>query len=329
MIARHWLERARPRIEKRFLEPVGALVETARALRTRAQIVVVRQRTRVHRRFPAPIAVPPGPRVLAVVTHVADASRDPGESAKRLGATLDGLLESLAHTRLEIVLNTVPGGHATSSLPEHQRRRITVREHGDVEPLFAGFEAQRELAERVDDAEWFLYLEDDLVLRDGLLLEKLAYFNESAPRNALLIPHRYELQQGRKVYIDLMTRKAPHPDYAWNRLTLLEIAGWKFAEFENPHSGCYFLSQAQLRTWMETGRHWYGLASFVGPRESAATGSLEECFRLYKPHPENMNFLEIRHLGTKYADLYSTVHDLEDPHHASRGRVTRTQATEG
>ena len=40
--------------------------------------------------------------------------------------------------------------------------------------MFLGFEAQREFVERAEDVDWFLYLEDDLVLSDGLLLEKLA-----------------------------------------------------------------------------------------------------------------------------------------------------------
>ena len=31
---------------------------------------------------------------------------------------------------------------------------------------------------------------------------------------------------------------------------------------------------------------------------------LEERFRLYKPHPDTIGFLEIRHQGTKYAELY-------------------------
>ena len=123
-----------------------------------------------------------------------------------------------------------------------------------------------------------------------------------APADALLIPHRYEFWQGRKVYIDLLSKTTR--DSAWNRLTLLEIAGWKFAEFENPHSGCYCLSQAQLRRWLDTGRRWYGVSSFSGPRESAATGALAEAFRLYKPHPGNMRFLEIRHWDTKYSEHY-------------------------
>jgi hypothetical protein len=309
MIGRRWLEKAQPWVEKRVLAPLGLVVETIAAVRTRAAIRVVRQRARVHHRFPGPPVTEPGPRVLAVVTHVANPETPAGELVERLRLTLDGLLESLGHTRLELVLNTLPGRHAVADLPDYQRSRLAVSEHRDVDPMFVGFQAHEEFARRVEDADWFLYAEDDIVLSDGLLLEKLEYFNGNAPAGAVLLPHRYELFNGRKFYIDLSSKRGRPEDQPWNRLTLLEIGDWKFAEFENPHSGFFCLSQPQLRRWVASGRRWSGLASYVGPRESAATGALEECFRLYKPHPSNMTFLQIRHLGTKYAEFFSELHE--------------------
>ena len=298
MIGRGWFEKAFPHAERTILKPIGEVIETGRAIRTRARITFVRQREAVHRRFPAPIDVQPGPRVLAVVTHVADPAREASESVERLERTLDGLLASLAHTRLRIVVNTVSDRHVTAALPEHQRSRISVHGISGVDPMYLGFCAQDEFERQIDEADWFLYLEDDLVLSDSLFIEKLAYFNSVTPDEALLIPNRYELWNGRKIYVDNVWR----PELAWNRLTQVEVADWRFAELENPHGGCYCLSQAQLRRWLEAGRSWYGLVSFVGPRESAATGCLQECFRLYKPHAANSHFLEIRHWGTTYAE---------------------------
>lgn len=286
---------------------VGAeLVDT---VRTSARLAMFQQRHRVTRRFPARHGEAPAPRVLAVVTHVADPSRPVEACVERLERTLDGLLESLGHTHLELVLNTLPGRHVAAALPEHQRSRLTVRERHDVEPMLLGFEAQAEFADSADEMDWFLYLEDDLVLGDSLLLEKLEYFASGVPADALLLPHRYEFRNGKKLYIDLLSRSSV--ETVWNRLTVLRIEDWRFAEFENPHSGCYFLSREQLRRWLSTGRHWYGEISLAGPRESAATGSLGEAFRLYKPHPSNLAFLEVRHLGTKYSEYYGAIHGLE------------------
>jgi hypothetical protein len=291
----------------RAFEPVGLAVELARALRTRAQIAAFGTRAELTRRFPEAPATRAKPTVVAVVTHVADPDRPAAEAAERLERTLDGLLESLGHTRLELVLNTIPGRHAAADLPPYLRSRLALAEHEISDPMFLGFEAQSAFESRAETADWFLYLEDDILVADSLLLEKLDYFNGAAPPDALLLPHRYELWRGRKTYIDLVSKASPEIG-SWNRLTVLRVDDWKFAEFENPHSGFYCLSRPQLRRWLATGRHWYGKISHVASRESAATGCLAEAFRLYKPHPDNMTFLEVRHWDTKYSELQERLH---------------------
>jgi hypothetical protein len=155
-------------------------------------------------------------------------------------------------------------------------------------------------------------LEDDLVLCDNLLLEKLVLFNEAAPTDAVLLPHRFEVWHGHKIWIDLRAKDHPGEDMTAGRLTEIEAGSWKFAEPGNPHAGFYALSQSQMQRWLATGRQWYKLCSYFGPLESAATGCLEECFRLYKPHPANIDFLEIRHFGTKYSEFYASLHGPED-----------------
>jgi hypothetical protein len=298
------LERGRLLAERTLAGP-GALLETLSAIRTRLRIIRIRQRATVTRRFPAPMRPASPPRVLAVVTHLTREGRDDDVLTQRLTATLDGLLESLGHTQLELALNTLPARHVAGRLPDYQRERLVVCERSDAgDPLFLGFEAQEVFAERVDEFDWFLFLEDDLILSDSLLLEKLAFFNAAAPPEAVLMPERYELWNGRKVRIDRSSRRRASEDLTASRLTLVEAGDWKFAEPINPHSGFYALTQAQLRHWLDSGRHWYKLCSYYGPLESAATGALEECFRLYKPHPDNLEFLEIRHFGTHYAELY-------------------------
>lgn len=286
--------------------PLGRAVELARALRVRGEIAAFQQRAAITARFPAP-AAPSQPRVIAVVTHVAALNRPEEVTTKRLTQTLDALIGSLGTTELEVVVNTMPNRHAVSRLPRYLVDRVAVAERTIDEPLFLGFEAQEEFAARADSADWFLYLEDDILLSDSLILEKLTYFNAGAPSEALLLPHRFEYWQGRRTYIDLVSKSSPEI-CGWNRRTLLEIGGWKFAEFANPHSGFYALSRSQLHRWLETGRSWYGKVSFVAARESAATGCLAEALRLYKPHPDNMHFLEVRHLDTRYSQEHLARH---------------------
>ena len=295
------------RARSRALAPVGLLVETMRVLRTRAAIAAFQQRPVITRRFAEPRPSPAMPSIVAVITHVAAPNRAKELSVVRLTQTLDSLLESLGHTQLELVINTIRDRHFSSQLPAHLRDRVVIQEREVAEPLLLGFEAQAEFIRRAETADWFLYLEDDILLDDALVLEKLSYFNAGAPSNALLVPHRYEFWQGKRTYIDLVS-KASADICSWNRLTIVDVGGWKFAEFENPHSGFYALSQAQLQRWIESGRQWYGKISFVAARESAATGCLAETFRLYKPHPDNMSFLEVRHLDTKYSEEHHRRH---------------------
>jgi hypothetical protein len=292
--------------------PIGLAAELVRALRTRAAIAAFKQRADLTGRFPEPRAPRARPTVVAVVTHVADPTRPLDDAVDRLTRTIDGIVESVGDADLEVVLNTMPGRHVAAELPEDVQERLVVREHDIAEPLLLGFEAQQEFVRRADDADWFLYTEDDVVLVDGLVLEKLRYFNDGAPDGAVLLPHRYELWRGRKHYIDLVSRHSPELGHS-NHLTVIDIGGWKFAEFENPHSGWYCLSQDQLRRWLATGRHWYGKISLVAARESAATGCLAEAFRLYKPHVDNMRYLEVRHWDTKYAELRDRIHRQSSP----------------
>jgi hypothetical protein len=301
------MRQAANRARSRTLGPVGFVVEGMRALRTRAAIAAFQQRPAITRRFAEPRPSAALPSVVAVVTHVAALERAKEVSIGRLAQTLDSLLASLGHTQLELVVNTMRDRHFVSELPAHLHDRVIVREREVAEPLLLGFEAQEEFVRRAEAADWFLYLEDDVLLEDALVLEKLSYFNSGAPPNALLLPHRYEFWRGRRTYIDLVS-KTSADICSWNRLTVLEVGGWRFAEFENPHSGFYALSRAQLRRWLDSGRHWYGRISFVAARESAATGCLAESFRLYKPHPDNMSFLEVRHLDTKYSEEHHRRH---------------------
>lgn len=246
------------------------------------------------------------PKVLAVVPHITSAveakKRQRAEAKiEKLSQTIDGLLTSFAHCELTILVSTLPGRHITAYLPEYQRKCIQLIECPDCDPLHVGFRAQDEFIKRLDHFDWFLFVEDDIVIHDSFLLEKLEKFNQHCGySNAVLLPNRYEIWEGTKRYIDLTI----DTQVAWNKLSSIEIEGVKYGECTNPHSAIYCLSQSQLRAWVKSGRKWQYQDVMVGPLESAATFCLLECFRLYKPHPVNLNFLEVKHYDTKYSKLH-------------------------
>lgn len=246
-------------------------------------------------------------KVLVVIPHITSVEeaqdRDKAQGKiEKLKTTIDGLLASFAHCQLTIVLKTVAGRHIVAYLPKYQINCVEVQEEIDIDPMFIGFRCQDELIKRVDDFDWFIFLEDDIILQDSFLLEKLGKFNTKVGlKRDVLLPHRYELWEVTKRYIDLTM----DDQMAWSKLSILEIEGVKFAECTNPHSGFFCLSKLQVNHWIESSRDFKEKdLGFGGPRECAATYSLWECFSLYKPHPANLNFLEVRHYDTKYSQLY-------------------------
>lgn len=247
------------------------------------------------------------PKVIAVIPHITTVeeskNREKAQAKiEKLQTTIDGLLASFAHCHLTIVIKTVADRHITAYLPDYQIGCIEVQEEIDIDPMFIGFRCQDELIKRVEDFDWFVFLEDDIILQDSFILEKLIRFNTKGGSDRdILLPNRYELWEVTKRYIDLTI----DAEMDWSRLSTLEIDGVKFSECTNPHSGFFCLSKLQLRRWIESGREWKDKnLGFGGPRECAATYSLLECFSLYKPHASNLHFFEVKHYDTKYSQLY-------------------------
>ncbi len=289
------------------------LTEYLRAVKRYFQIGLLYQRVPVINALAEnqQVQLPP-PKVLAMIAHVTSVEEAKNrekafEKIERLKNTIDGLLTSFAHCELSIVISTVSDRHITEYLPDYQIRSIRVQEELDCDPMYVGFRIQDNLINNVDKFDWFLFLEDDIIIHDSYMLEKLDKFQRNCGYDhAVLMPNRYEVWEGRKSYIDLtILKKELGTARFWNGLSIVEIDGVKFAECVNPHAGCYCLSQSQLKHWSSSDRAWKNKdLGFGGPRECAATFSLLECFSLYKAHPSNLHFFEVRHYDTKYSKLY-------------------------
>lgn len=248
-------------------------------------------------------------QVLAVVTHIVrkEEARDSEigrQKIQRLSNVIDGLLSSLAHCDLKIVLNTSPNMNVIAFLPSYMQERIVIRETVMNDPMLIEFYAQDIMIEQQDEFDWFLFLEDDIVIRDSSLLEKYAFFNACFGKHDLLMPNRYEMYNGVKMYIDItidFARDDGKPHLVYLAPSTVDVGGVVFSENANPHAGFYCLNKEQLKAWIKGGRHWYKAVVGVGPLESAATFCLFESFNLYKPHSSNLHFAEVYHFDTKYS----------------------------
>lgn len=284
------------------------LTKIARVYGAKWKRILFFQRSRVIKLFSDSDIEVKKPRFMVAIAHItspqeAEHPTELGrEKVERLQSTIDGLLSSFAHCDLNIAIHTLPGRHVIRALPAYQLRLVQVIDSPDCNPMFVEYRIQDALIDRVDDYDWFLMIEDDIVISDSSFLAKLAKFNQiSGSFKFVLTPNRYEMYEGRKSYIDLTICS----DCAWDSFSVIESDGIKFAECVNPHSAMYCLSQDQLRYWIKSGRTWKNQVVMVGPLESAATFCLLECFCLYKPHPKNLNHLEVRHYDTKYSKLCS------------------------
>jgi len=135
-------------------------------------------------------------------------------------------------------------------------------------------------------------------LYDAFILEKLEKFNrQSGYEKAILYPNRFGMYQGTKRYIDLTIDR----QLSWNQQSSVEIEGVKFTEFNNPHSAFYCWSRKQMKQWIKSDRLFKNQVVNVGLLESAPTFCIGEYFSIYKPHPSNLNYFEVRHYDSKYS----------------------------
>jgi len=209
---------------------------------------------------------------------------------------------------LDIVVVTVEGHNVLDRLDLAPGAFETVLFDGP--PMTLPFEAQRILRERVGQYDFYGMLEDDLILHDPAHFEKLRWFVETFSERCLLQPHRCEVSKTgtpAKFIIDpdlgerhgrfVHEGQATHLSGDWHGRRIDFIAP------SNPHSGGYFVTDAQLRHWIA--QPWFHDRdpSWVGPLESAATLSVTRTFDVYKPVDAQANFLEIEHYGARWANL--------------------------
>ncbi|TCD58116.1 hypothetical protein CWE16_02105 [Synechococcus sp. BS55D] len=188
-------------------------------------------------------------------------------------------------------------------------------------PRHLGFEAQRFLASRLDQAyDMYGYFEDDLIIHDSWFFKKIDWFRNHVGDDCLLLPHRIELASDPsdvdRFFIDGPMLESdlryvipePGPSLA------APCPGGPvyFESPRNPHAGCFVLSASQLQAWVES-EHWLdGDCSFVSPLESAATLGISKTFRLYKPVMAMGSWLELQHWGRSFHCLIGNSVSLPD-----------------
>jgi hypothetical protein len=256
----------------------------------------------------------PAPRIQALRESILAFSRL-GQNQLHLHLGDQAAYAANLKHRHTIDLHVVTDGehHVLDALDEPCRRRIQVVATKPPDPLWLGFEAHQHLADHLDGSyDLYAYFEDDLIVCDPHFFLKITQFVNFFGEQCVLLPQRFELlpipAHIDKLYID----GALPPDAL---ATLIPVPPgpvqcsdpWlgelRFESPQNPHAGCFVLTNSQLRHWIAQPWWMDRDVSFVSPLESAATLGLLKTFRLYKPVFAQANWLEAQHWGTSFFGL--------------------------
>lgn len=221
---------------------------------------------------------------------------------------------------LDIVVCTTGDAHLFDQLPPGLCRRFAT----DASPPLLGYECHEVLRRGLGRYDWYVYLEDDLRIEDLSFFQKLAWFLPlTGDERCVLQPNRFEVADTgaiQRLYIDGPPRahELVPEQIAMDlpqRVEAPHLGGRvAFQRVPNPHSGCFFLTDAQMRRWAAMPDFLDRATSFIGPLESAATLGLIRHFAVYKPARENAAFLEIRHEDPRYLNRRLAFADAP-PHH--------------
>jgi hypothetical protein len=208
---------------------------------------------------------------------------------------------------LDIVVMTVPGANLLGWIGIDPATYTVA--YFDGVPRMLPFEAQRIMRERAGGYDLYGYFEDDLIIDDPAFFAKIAWFAEKFGPNALLMPVRYEFAHTgtpTKVAIDhRLSSKALAP-FRRMPVPTVQRGSWNGREQtfrlpQNPHSGCFVVTETQLKLWMGQPSFYDRDVSWIGPLESASTYSPGKVFGLYIAAEPDPWFLQIEHYGTRYA----------------------------
>jgi hypothetical protein len=178
------------------------------------------------------------------------------------------------------------------------------------DPRLLPLAAVRQLLDIKQAADLNLYLEDDLVIQDRCYADKLAWFNQCTEHRFVLMPHRYEqavANAPQRLFVDGPIKREGQPGSLWASDEVEAASGrfWdgqelSFVQASNPHSGSFCLSGPQMEklrcaVWPPT--------SFVGPLETAATGTVLGHYPVLKPSWACRDFLTLEHGNPSFLRL--------------------------
>jgi len=215
----------------------------------------------------------------------------------------------IAAVKVELHL-FVCGEHWLQEVVELYAPRLHIHRLELDDPLKLPLAAVRQLLDMPDPADLSLYLEDDLVVQDPLYIDKLVWFHQRTDHRYALMPHRREptvANAPQHLYVDGPTKKVGQIEPVWASDETAVASGcfWdgqeiSFVTASNPHSGSFCVSAPQLKHLRNCD---WPPSNFVGPLETAATGTVLGHFPVLKPSWACRHFLALEHGNPSFLSL--------------------------
>lgn len=240
--------------------------------------------------------------VLALNRQVQDLILNPAEQALELTPPIRDNTTRLAGVLIDLHV-FVNGEDYLQEILEHFADRLTLHQVQLEDPHQLPLAAAEWLCHQPEPvADLHLYLEDDLVIQDPRYVDKQVWFSERTQHRFVLMPHRLEpcvAQAPMRLYVDGPVKPLEQQEPVWSdqeqelaRGTFWDGRSVGFAVASNPHSGSFCLSEPQRQQLLARGA---APTPFVGPLETAATGTVLDHFPVLKPLWPERDFLCVEH----------------------------------
>jgi hypothetical protein len=227
---------------------------------------------------------------------------------------------------VEVTVCTTGGSYLRDVLSLYETK-ISMLNLDLENPRHLGLATRDHLIHHLPSADLFIYLEDDLVIHDGLYLEKLFWFYSQTKHQMCLMPHRYEMSSAQarcRLYVDgppsakaiqkfIKPRHAAAEGRFQGQVISFDVAS-------NPHSGSFCMSLPQVKQLRKKSLPTSG---FAGPLETAATYTVMKYYPILKSSKKHIDFFEIEHAHPSFlghfnsfpvrnASSNSSVHPLDE-----------------
>lgn len=223
-------------------------------------------------------------RALCLFVHFFDPEGDfPGKSKFQSADVRKWCVERALHSVRSISFVDVQVcGYGDQSLIDIDRDFRGVA----ATPELMMYEVLASLAGHVDEYDYFMVLEDDILVGADIFYN-VQDFDSTHPVTEVLLPNRVEINSDAIYCVDTRARPGTTDRAIWFRGRLLQ-------EFINPHSGVLLLSRSRLQHVLETVDLGYR-GKFWGGYMASAFAHFHKPLTLYRV-ADGLDFHTVQHL---------------------------------